>query len=109
LLHTSFSSTEEDATVALVLGQHRMDYVYLVPLYEEALGGELFIDYSTSRKDSSIAKLPLKLPHELGPLKSFKQYDHKRPEEHLIYTMLHREYPIYDQLRLVRVPLKMTK
>ena len=30
--HSSFFSTEEDATVALVLGQHRMDYVCLVPL-----------------------------------------------------------------------------
>ena len=104
--HSSFSSTEKDATVALVLGQHRMDYVYLVPLYEEALGGELFVDYSANRKYFSIAKLPLKFPHELGPLKSFKQYDGKRPEEHLIYTMLNREFPIYDQLRYVRVPLK---
>jgi hypothetical protein len=104
--HSSFSSTEKDATVALVLGQHRMDYVYLVPLYEEALGGELFVDYSANRKYFSIAKLPLKFPDELGWLKSFKQYDGKRPEEHLVYTMLNREFPIYDQLRFVRVLLK---
>ena len=104
--HSSFSSTEKDATVALVLGQHRMDYVYLVPLYEEALGGELFVDYSANRKDFRIAKLPLKFPDELGSLKSFKQYDGKQPEEHFVYTMLKREFPIYDQLRYVRVPLK---
>ena len=104
--HSSFSSTEKDTTVASVLGQHRMDYVYLVPLYEEALGGELFVDYSANRKYFSIAKLPLKFPDELGSLKSFKQYDGKRPEEHLIYTMLNREFPLHDQLRYVRVPRK---
>ncbi len=104
--YSSFSSTEKDALVALILGQDRMNYVYLVPLYEEALGGELFIDYSASRKDFSIAKLPLKCPYELGSLKSFKQYDGKQPEEHLFYMMLNREFPIHDQLRFVRVPLK---
>ncbi|MDG2075431.1 MAG: hypothetical protein P8J24_02660 [Arenicellales bacterium] len=48
----------------------------------------------------------MKFLNELGLLKSFKQYDGKRPEELLVYTMLNREFPIYDQLRFVRVLLK---
>ena len=43
-----FSSIEQDDLIASVLGQYRVDSVYLVPLDKEILNCELLVDYLTN-------------------------------------------------------------
>ena len=89
-----FSSIEQDDLIASVLGKYRVDSVYLVPLYEEILGGELLVDYSANRVDFGITWFELSLPEELGTLMAFKDHEPALPELSILNAMLDREFPV---------------
>jgi hypothetical protein len=39
----------------------------------------------------------------VGTIARMIHHDAKLPESHMVYTMLNRDFPIYDEFRIVRV------
>jgi hypothetical protein len=79
-----------DTTVRTVLGSHRLDALYLVPLAPEWRGGIIVIDFKQGRRGFRAGRVAAVTPPEIeGATTNLAS----RPDSNVVLAMIRREYP----------------
>jgi len=84
-----------DSQTAKTFGLHRVDSLYLFPVYFRFQKGELKIDFSKNRDGMKLAEFDGEVPQTLRNLPTSKPLDAKVIDERL-KIFLKREYPGYS-------------